>query len=224
MARRRELRWLLATAGALALIDGCARLTYTGRQFVGRAPLAWFDATDEWTVPTLFAVAVTAAVGIVCLRRRDGTHAWQGFGALFVWLALDDLLSLHEQIGTWLHPWLRGTPIYSWVVVLGPVFAVVATWTAYRIQRELPRRHRLWLGAGLALFAAALAFEAGESAAARSALRLRGIPWIDYSQWLEESCELLAPVLVLAAVRRPAAAPQRSAVLPTAAETTAAPR
>lgn len=207
---------LLAAATLLAAVDGCARLTYPGRRHVGEAPLAWFDATDEWTIPTLFSVAVTAAVGITCLRRRAAPLAcWRLLGALFVWLAADDLFGLHEWIGALLHPWVHVGPIYSWVLVLGPLFAAVAGLCVLRIWRGLARGPRHLLALGFAMLAGALAIEAAEGPVSGVTWRLRGLPLIDYMQWLEEALELVAPVLLLAAVWSPPGEPAAAAGITT---------
>lgn len=190
---------LLAGAGTLAALDALARLTYWGRHRLVDPPLAWLDATDEWTVPTLFSVAVTAAVAVACARNRAASPCWRVLAILFAWLAVDDLLGLHELVGALVHPWVRSGPVYSWVVVLGPVFAAVAGLCLVRVWRGLGAERRALFGGGFGLLAVALALECAEGTVAGSPTRLRGLPLIDYAQWLEEACELFGPVLLLAA-------------------------
>ncbi|MBL8753705.1 MAG: hypothetical protein JNK15_10420 [Planctomycetes bacterium] len=195
--------WPLAM-GALALsaADFFVRLTFRGRALHAEAPWSWFVATAEWTVPTFFSVAVTFATGVGCLRpRAERDLAWCAMGVLFCYLAVDDLCMLHEAFGEWLHPWLGGIGAYVWVCTLGPVFALCGAWCAWRLLRALAgqRVRRACLFLGFAGLAAALGFEVFEDAAAGSGARLRGIPLVSYTQWVEEALELLAPVLLFAA-------------------------
>jgi hypothetical protein len=209
---RRVWLWLLVGA-LLSATDGAARLTYTGRQYVGRAPLAWFDATDEWTIPTWFSVSTMAAVAVGCWRQAGATRfCWRLSGSLFAYLAVDDLFGLHEMVGALVHPWLQGFGIYSWVLVMAPVFAVVGGWCAARLWRELrgqPGR-RACLAAGFVALALAIGIEAAENVVSASPWRLRGLRLIDYAQWIEESFELFGPVLLLAAVWPQQASPAAS--------------
>ena len=217
--------WVLwAAAVALAVVDGLGRLTFTGRRAFGQAPLVWFDATDEWTIPTLFTVAVTALVGLCCLRWRSPQRSrWRLLGGLFVWLAVDDLFGVHEWVGELAHPWLSSGPIYAWVLALGPVFAVTALACVVRIRRDLPSPRLEMLCGGFAMLALALVAEAGEGVVGGLDVRVRGIPLIDYTQWFEECLELLAPVLLLAAVRPlpPAAVAPTALTLPGASRNAA---
>lgn len=200
---------------ALAVLDAVARLTYWGRHHRGGDWLDWFEATAEGTVPTLATVAAMAAVGCVCLLRRvepPGVRCWRALGALFVYLAVDDLVGLHERLGRSLHPWLGGHGVYAWVIVLGPLFALWAAVCSRCVLRSLPGRRERWaLLAGFAALAVALACEALEARTAASPLQLRGLPLVVYQQWLEEALELLGPLLLLGAVwpGRPLVVPGR---------------
>lgn len=201
-AMRRVRAWFVCAFG-LSVIDGLARLTYTGRRYVGRPPLAWFDATDEWTVPTCFSVVTMGAIAVVCWRRVGAARwCWRLLGGLFAYLAIDDLLGLHEAIGAAVHPWFAGAGVYSWVLVMAPVLAALAGACAVRLWPELARQpgRCAWLVLGFAALAGALGIEAAENVVGTSAVRLRGLRLIDYAQWLEETLELLGPVFLLAAV------------------------
>lgn len=193
------LLWLV-----LVGLDALARLTYWGRHHRGGDWLDWFHATSEGTVPTLVTLTVTAAVGLVCLFRRvegRGVGCWRALGVLFVYLAVDDLVGLHERFGAWLHPWLGGHGVYAWVMVLGPLFAIWALLCARCVLRCLPgRRERLALLLGFAALAGALACEVLEARITASPRQLRGLPLAAYAHWLEESLELLGPLLLLGAV------------------------
>lgn len=199
---RRVWPWSVG-AVVLSAIDGLARLTYTGRQHLGRPPLAWFDATHEWTVPTCFSVVTMGAIAVACCRHVEAPRwCWRLLGLLFAYLAIDDLLGLHEMIGGLVHSWFAGVGIYSWVLVMGPVLAALAGACAVRLWPELARQpgRRVWFVLGFAALASALGIEAAENVVGTSAIRLRGLRLIDYAQWLEETLELLGPVFLLAAV------------------------
>jgi hypothetical protein len=203
------LRPLGVVAALLVAMDAVLRLTYWGRHRRDTA-LVWFDTTAEGSIPTCFTVALTLAIGLVCLRRSGpGRRWWRVTGSLFSYLAIDDMLSLHERFGALVHPWLEGRGVYAWILTLAPVLAILGIACAsflLRVLRDLPRQRRfLWLG--FASLAGALVLEGFESAAGTSGIRLRGIPLLCYAQWLEESLEVLGPLFVLAAVW-PAPPPQ----------------
>lgn len=209
---------LFLIAGSLAAFDGFLRLTFAGRQHRAQPPFAWFSATDEGSVPTWFAVLTMAATGICCLRQRTAPRGtWRLMGLLFCYLAVDDLFGVHEAVGEAVHPWLAGHGVYTWVLTLGACFAGLGGWCALRLSKALwPERRRWWcMVAGFAALALALALEAGEGAATRSAWRPRGIALVDWAQWLEEALELLGPCLLLAAAwPRPAAGDGPAALSP----------
>jgi hypothetical protein len=194
---------LAAVAALLSAADFFVRLTYRGRALNAEAPWSWFIATAEWTLPTLFSVAVTFVVGVGCLRpRAERNVAWVVMGILFCYLAVDDLLSLHESFGAWLHSWFPDVGAYVWVITLGPVFAICGAWCAWRLLRALAghRTRCACLFLGYAALAVALGFEVVENTAAESPCRIRGIPLVSWMQWVEETLELIGPVLLFAAV------------------------
>jgi hypothetical protein len=205
-ARDHAFLVMLAAASLLAAIDGFAGLTYPGRSRIAHAPLAWFHASAEWTVPTLFSVATMAWVGVACLLRASPPRRWwRVVGVLFCYLAFDDLLMLHERVGALLHPLLGGVGVYAWVIALAPVFAVAGVLGAFHLQRALAAdtRRRVLLLLGFAALGIAVGFEACEDGVVESTIRWRGIELLAYTQWAEESLELLGPVLLLGAVREP---------------------
>ena len=126
-------------------------------------------------------------------------------GALFCYLAVDDLLSLHERFGALLQPWFGGCGVYVWVFTLGPVFAVLGMLCAAKLLRVLAAEpiRRACLLLGFAALGIAFGFEVIEDMVVRSAWQPRGIPLINYTQWIEESLELLGPVFLLAAAWPP---------------------
>ncbi len=198
------LRGLLAVVLLLVALDAVARLTYWGRHHVADGWIGWFDASAEGSVPTLCAVATMAAVGLAAWWRADSvasTRCRRCFGTLFLYLAVDDLFGLHERFGALLHPALGGHGVYVWTFTLAPVFAVVGAVCGFRLWRELPdERQRRRLVAGFVALGCALLCEIAEDRVIASGRQLRGVPLVAYTSWLEESLELLGPLLLLAAV------------------------
>ena len=88
-----------------------------------------------------------------------------------------------------------------WTFTLAPVFAVVGAVCGFRLWRELPdERQRRRLVAGFVALGCALLCEIAEDRVIASGRQLRGVPLVAYTSWLEESLELLGPLLLLAAV------------------------
>lgn len=192
----------LGVAGLLVFGDAVTRLSYWGRTRRDDG-LILLDATVESSLPTWFTILVTLAVGIVAWRR--GTiegRPWRVMGLLFIYLAFDDTLSLHERFGELVHGSVGDHGTYAWILTLAPVFAGLGLWCAWHLwsaMRQWPQQRRLLLF-GCAALGLALVGEAIEDCALRSALRLRGIPLVCYTQWCEEALEVFAPVLLLGAV------------------------
>jgi hypothetical protein len=198
------MRGPLAVALLLVALDALARLTYWGRHRVADGWIGWFDATAEGSLPALFAVATMAAVGLMAWQRAAGAaspRCWRCFGGLFLYLAVDDLVGLHERFGAWLHPWLGGHGVYVWTFTLAPVLAIVGATCGWRLWREMgDERQRRRLLAGFVALGCALLCEVAEDRAIASGLQLRGVPLVAYTSWLEEALELLGPLLLLLAV------------------------
>jgi hypothetical protein len=209
----RSLWPLLLLAAALSATDAFLGLTYPGRRLAADGWLAWFRGAAEGTVPTLFTVAVTMGAGLGCWRQPGPARgSWRLLGSLLCYLAIDDLLMLHERIGAYVHPWFADTGVYGWVLVLGPLFGLVAGFAAWRLwgvlAAEPARRRRLLVG--FAVLGLALVCEGLENQAVGSSWRLRGIELLAYSLWIEESFELLGAVLLFSATW-PRLAPAASA-------------
>ena len=204
----------LGVAAALVLGDALARLSYWGRTRRDDG-LLLLDATVEHSLPTWFTILATLLVGFVAWRRGiDEGRWWRCTGTLFVYLAFDDALSLHERFGSLFHDSLGGHGIYAWILTLAPLFALVGLACAlqlWRGMRDHPRQRRLLL-LGFCALGIALVGEALEPQALASPLQLRGIPLVCYTQWAEEALEIFGPVLLLGAmwpVRPTQSAPDR---------------
>lgn len=129
---------LLHEAPSLPLVGGIAHALYVD---------------SEQSLPTVFAVFLIAVVAallatIAALSRRTGspdTWYWAAAAVLGTVLALDEYLSLHEQLIDPLRAVLGSGPAgllhYAWVVP-GALAVVVATLVFVPFLRRLPRRLR----------------------------------------------------------------------------------
>lgn len=199
---------LLLAAASLSALDFFFRLTFAGRALLQGGTGTAFVAAAEWTVPTLFTVAMMLWVGVAALRTQQAPRrAWRIFGALFCYLALDDLLSLHEAFGAWVYGWSGEIGIYVWVLTLGPVIALAGAYCAWHLLGSLAsqRKRQLAMFAGFAALGLALGCEAAEDRVTASTWQLRGMPLGDWSRWVEETLELFGPILLLASTRATAA-------------------
>lgn len=187
---------LLREAPGLPLVGGIAHSVYVD---------------SEQSLPTLFAVSLLAAAaamlaGVAVLHRRtDSRDAWYWATAavLALLLALDEYLSLHEQLIEPLRAVLGSGPggllHYAWVVP-GVVAVVVTTAVFVPFLRRLPRRLRglVLLSGGLYLLGAIGAEMVG-GAIESSAGDRAGYAYVAATT-LEETLEMVAVVLLLYAL------------------------
>lgn len=132
----RKVAWTLAGTLLVLLCAHLAALYATlglGIEYAfGLIPLFNFDA--EESLPTLYAAvlhlscaAVTAAIGAGKRRagERFGRH-WMALGVIFCFLALDEMLMIHEKFSQ-LEAVIpaEGVLRYPWVVVYGPAALIL---------------------------------------------------------------------------------------------------
>jgi len=160
---------------------------------------AIFRAASEDSLITWTSIVSMFLLGALCLvlGRLEGSRGWQFSGLFFLFLSMDDEAQLHERLG-WLSE-VRGGPVYHWVIVILPLIAVAGIATFVHIWHSTGSakslRPRVLLAYGLWFFA--LALEASEKAVANADLRLRGFPAQEYTKFVEETCEMVAPVILL---------------------------
>ena len=203
---RRCFRALLAGAAGIIGVHVVIHLTWLLHRQVPEHVESLFDIAKEYSVATWLTVAVWFVLGGICfgLASRRRQRGWYLLGALFVYLSLDDSTMLHERIG-----WMNGklaepAGMYAWLVVLGPVFLLVGAaalrflWTACASDP----RARAWIVAVFLGLGTALLIEVTEREVAQSALRWRGIRLVKYTMTIEETLELLAPILMFGCLGR----------------------
>ena len=186
----------------LSLADAAMRLTFTGRRVPQDALLWVFDGSRETSLPTWFAVVAMACLGLRCWSLGSHDWRWRLPGLGFLYLSADDACMLHERLGALLQPWFGGHGVYSWILVIAPVFVVAGIAVFAWLWRTLGGacHRRALLLAGFAALGIALGLEVVEDRVIASGLQLRGIPLFAYDSWLEESLEMLAPILLLRAL------------------------
>lgn len=198
----RLLRPILVLGVVLALAHVWVALTWRGRHTTPHEIVPVLTMNSEQGILTWLTVSLTFAVGVsaFALGTLERRGAWFAVGALFLFLSADDHAMLHERVG-WLAPSsIRSTGVYAWILVLGPVFAVLGLLCLRWLWRAFsgdPRGRRRVCTA-FACMALALLLELVEKALADSGLRLRGFTADRFTIPLEELLELSAPTLLFA--------------------------
>ena len=174
------------------------------------------DLDEEYNLPTYFqaALLVTASVLAACAlfteaaaltragqRRFWPLLSWAGVSALFLGMALDESLVIHERFnGEAARAWFRSTsPVQGtvvWLVILGPAVVCAMAWLLGWVLtrgRISPTFARFGLTA-IGLWLAALVFEG----TAKSVFIPVGLYRLEVA--LEESGEALAPAIMGVAI------------------------
>jgi hypothetical protein len=126
----------------------------------------------EGNIPTYYAGAKLLAVGILILlliyRQPERTGwAWLPLGIMFVYLAADEMLELHERLTFALYPaifaglaWFSNHVFY-WVILFLPliILAVAYIYFLIRYFSQIPPRTKTLYFAGLGLYVAVIALE-----------------------------------------------------------------
>ncbi len=183
----------------------------------------WFlDITLEANLPTLYSSALAMGAGAVAWRiaRLGGGRGWYLVGAFFGLLGIDDLFTLHEQLGSyvgtlaeagregWLFEWLRGFRSYYWHVVAAPFYILAGVGLLLFLRRGFDDRGALWgFVGGMACYALAMSMDLLDG-------NVENYQWVmEYTplafadarhlmRALEECIEMLATVWILSAFLR----------------------
>lgn len=138
------LRWSVVRVAAV-LAAGIGATTILGALEYDGAPLALFDLDGEGKPPALLAGFLTGSAGVVALlvHRVLRRRSWLVLGGVLVFMALDELLTVHEQ--------LQSAVGVEWQVLYLPIFAavlVVGLLVLRDLRAEVPYAGRLmFLGA-----------------------------------------------------------------------------
>lgn len=201
-----KLMWaFLVIESLLCLAHVYWHLTWRGRS---DQPVGWLELLDVRMDHGLFqwgTVLANLTAGLLGLRIARSPaparrRAWFLVGMLFVYLAIDDALTVHE----WLDGFVdrnvtRQELVHPWLLVMLPVFGVFGILAIWFLHTEFRSDQRALLLMWLAFLsmAAALLLEVVERTVAHTDTRLRGMEIVKYAQVLEEYLEMLAPVLLI---------------------------
>jgi hypothetical protein len=144
--------WLVSVAQDICIYGfSCRELT----QIIG-----YLDVEAERSLYTWYSTCILLLTGFIasCHADRVGRHGphfrqWVGIGVLFVYLSLDEMLSVHEKLsaigGRIVEP--TGFFRYSWVVP-GLFLAGIVAFSLSSLVLDLPKRQRFWTIASGAIF------------------------------------------------------------------------
>lgn len=105
-----------------ALVFAIAAFGVLGALEFSGASLALFDLDGELKPPAIFSSLLSLASGVlaIALGSRRGRRCWAALGAFLVFMAADDLLTIHEHLQT--ATGVDWQILYVPVIVLGGVF------------------------------------------------------------------------------------------------------
>ena len=171
----------------------------------------WLDSLNmdrELNLPTLFS-STLLLVSALLMRRlgqcsdRIAARDWLLLSKIFIFLALDEALQIHEiliipGLRNQVHPALAST----WVVPYA-VLALILLWLFRQFLGSIPKAtaSRL-LQAGTVYIGGAIGMEMIGSFAVRSSLIRLHSPWYGVITGLEEALELLGIILLIDALLR----------------------
>ena len=171
----------------------------------------WLDSLNmdrELNLPTLFSSALLLLAALLMRRlgrisAREAAADWRWLSRIFIFLALDEALQIHEifiipGLRQHVHPALAST----WVIPYA-VLALVILWRCRGFLRSIPTAtaSRL-LRAGAVYIGGAIGMEMVGSFAVRSSLIRLHSPWYGAITGIEESLELFGIILLIDALMR----------------------
>ena len=171
----------------------------------------WLDSLNmdrELNLPTLFSSALLLMAALLMRRLgqssdRIATQDWLLLSKIFIFLALDEALQIHEiliipGLRHQVHPALAST----WVVPYS-VLALILLWRFRRFLGSLSKATALrLLRSGAVYIGGAIGMEMVGSFAVRSSLIRLHSPWYGAITGLEEALELLGIILLIDALLR----------------------
>lgn len=132
----------------------------------------FFMLQNEKSLPTWFSTVLIAFNAILlwlnataARQRTSGAIPWLALAVIFAFLSMDEMLVLHERVGTALgrHFRLGGWLNFPWIIA-GSIFSAVVAVAFTGFLRRLPRRTaRLFILSGAVYVGGALGVEGIES-------------------------------------------------------------
>ena len=179
--------------------------------YVFGAKKHWLDSLNmdrELNLPTLFSSALLLVAALLMQRLaqrsdRIATEDWRLLSKIFIFLALDEALQIHEiliipGLRHQVHPALASTWVMPYAALV-----LIMLWRFRRFLGCIPRAtaSRL-LRSGSVYLSGAIGMEMIGSFAVRSSLIRLHSPWYGAITGLEESLELLGIILLIDALMR----------------------
>ncbi|BAY10651.1 hypothetical protein [Calothrix sp. NIES-2098] len=155
----------LAIASLVANICHLYLPDYVGRDFIAMV----FNLDGEFNIPSTYSSAsilfCSILMAIIAVAQKlDGNRnylSWIGFSLVFVYLAIDEFISIHEQLIEPLRAKFHtsGFLYYAWVIA-GVIFLLVFLLVFGRFVASLPAKtRRLFIIAGTIYVGGAIGFE-----------------------------------------------------------------
>ena len=171
----------------------------------------WLDSLNmdrELNLPTLFSSALLLMAALLMRRlghnsNPDAADDWRLLSKIFIFLALDEALQIHEiliipGLRHQVHPALAST----WVVPYAAL-AVILLWRFRSFLGSIPRATATGLlRSGAVYVGGAIGMEMIGSFAVRSSLIRLHSPWYGGITGLEEALELIGIILLIDALMR----------------------
>ena len=171
----------------------------------------WLDSLNmdrELNLPTLFSSALLLMAALLMRRlghnsNPDAGDDWRLLSKIFIFLALDEALQIHEiliipGLRHQVHPALAST----WVVPYAAL-AVILLWRFRSFLGSIPRATATGLlRSGAVYVGGAIGMEMIGSFAVRSSLIRLHSPWYGAITGLEEALELIGIILLIDALMR----------------------
>ena len=171
----------------------------------------WLDSLNmdrELNLPTLFSSSLLLISALLMQRlghnsNPDATDDWRLLSKIFIFLALDEALQIHEiliipGLRHQVHPALAST----WVVPYAAL-AVILLWRFRSFLGSIPRATATGLlRSGAVYVGGAIGMEMIGSFAVRSSLIRLHSPWYGGITGLEEALELIGIILLIDALMR----------------------
>ena len=179
----------------------------------------WLDSLNmdrELNLPTLFSSALLLMAALLMRRlghnsNPDAGDDWRLLSKIFIFLALDEALQIHEiliipGLRHQVHPALAST----WVVPYAAL-ALIMLWKFRSFLGSIPRATATGLlRSGAVYVGGAIGMEMIGSFAVRSSLIRLHSPWYGAITGLEEALELVGIILLIDALMRALLAQQDS--------------
>ena len=212
----RSVRNLLTAITAGFLVAHC--VVQVGIYGFG-AEKHWLDSLNmdrELNLPTLFSSSLLLISALLMQRlghnsNPDAADDWRLLSKIFIFLALDEALQIHEiliipGLRHQVHPALAST----WVVPYAAL-AVILLWRFRSFLGSIPRATATGLlRSGAVYVGGAIGMEMIGSFAVRSSLIRLHSPWYGGITGLEEALELIGIILLIDALMRALLAQQDS--------------